>query len=257
MSQFANLFFPETPYGLESLAEILDASYSDASNRDDFIQKKSFSPSTIGYGSGTCPRRWVLAFRGAQFVENHSAQSVDNMTTGTDAHERIQKNLMNSDLDVTCEQELLVEDPPVRGFVDVIIRNFNGHNVVIEIKTTRTEAWNSRRMKNKGPEYQELQLLLYLYFLGEKYGVLLYEDKNDHEKLMIPVEMTDENLARIEKVVEWMRKVRKTYEEGLLPKIPFRSNSKICKACPLRDWCHNQPEGDTTVEVLKYTDADN
>lgn len=256
MSQFANLFFKEQPYGVEALAEILDASYSDSTNRDSFITKKSFSPSTIGYGSGTCPRRWVLAFRGAQFVENHSSQSVDNMTTGTDAHERIQKNLMNSDLDVTCEQELLVEDPPVRGFVDVVIKDFNGYNIVIEIKTTRTEAWTSRRAKNKGPEYQELQLLLYLYFLGEKYGLLLYEDKNDHQKLLIPVEMTDENLAKVEKVVQWMRKVRKTYEDGLLPKNLFRSNSKVCKECPVRQWCKDQPEGDTEVEVLKYSNAD-
>lgn len=256
MSQFANLFFKDTPYGLENLAKILDASYSDANNRDDFVTKKSFSPSAIGYGSGTCPRRWVLAFQGGQWVDEFTSQSVDNMTAGTDAHERIQNNLMNSDLDVTCEQELLVEDPPVRGFVDVIVRNYNGHNLVIEIKTTRTEAWTSRRNKNKGPDYQELQLLLYMYFLGEKYGLLLYEDKNDHQKLLIPLEMTEENLAKVEKVVEWMRKVYKTYQEDKLPKIPFRSNSKICKACPLQKWCHSQPEGDTEVEVLKYTDAD-
>jgi len=254
MSQFANLVLKKTPYDLKELTKILDASYSDASIKDEHLQKERFSPSTIGYGSGTCPRRWVLAFRGADWYEHHSSQSVDNMTAGTDAHTRIQANLKNSNLDVEIEHELIVKDPPIRGFVDVIIKDFNGVNLVIEIKTTRTEAWVSRRAKNAGPAYQVLQLLLYLYFLDEEFGVLLYEDKNDHQKLMIPVQMTEKNRKAVEKVVEWMRLVYSTYQEGKLPKNPFRSNSKICKECPIQQWCFSQPEGDTEVAVLKYED---
>lgn len=254
MSQFANLYFKKTPYDLDELSKILDASYSDSFTIDEEIRKKSFSPSTIGYGSGTCPRRWVLAFRGAEWFQEHSSQSVDNMEAGTDAHARIQANFQNSKLKVVIEQELLVDDPPVRGFVDVIIEDFNGINLVIEIKTTRTEAWNSRRAKSKGPSYQVLQLLLYLYFLGEEHGLLLYEDKNDHEKLLIPVQMTEKNKAAVEKVVAWMRKVHAAYKEDKLPKNPFRSNSKICKECPVQKWCFSQPEGDMDIEVLKYED---
>jgi CRISPR-associated protein Cas4 len=254
MSQFANLWFPKTPYGLENLAQILDASYSDSTNRHEHIQKKTFSPSSVGYGSGKCPRRWVLAFRGADFIENHSSKSVDNMSAGTSAHERIQANFNNSKLETEIEREITSEDPPIRGFVDLIIKDYNGHNIVIEIKTTRTEAWRSRMVKNAGPEYQVLQLLIYLYVLEEKYGILLYEDKNDHQKLMIPVEMTPENKEKVEMVFDWMREVYKTYEEDKLPKNPFRSNSKICKECPIQKWCYSQPEGDTEVPVLKYED---
>jgi len=254
MSQFANLYYKRTPYDLNQLTKILDASYSDSFTIDEEIRKESFSPSVIGYGSGTCPRRWVLAFRGGDWYQEHSSQSVDNMEAGTDAHARIQGNLQNSNLKVVIEQELLVKDPPVRGFIDVIIEDFNGFNLVIEIKTTRTEAWVSRRAKNKGPAYQVLQLLLYLYFLGEKYGLLLYEDKNDHQKLLIPVEMTDKNKKAVENVVEWMRIVYQAYKDDKLPKNPFRSNSKICKECPLQKWCYSQPEGDIDIEVLKYED---
>lgn len=254
MSQFANFYFKKTAYDLGKLAQILDASYSDSFTIDEEIQKERFSPSVIGYGSGTCPRRWVLAFQGAEWYQEHSSQSVDNMEAGTDAHARIQANLQNSNLNVIIEQELLVEDPPVRGFVDVIIKDFNGFNLVIEIKTTRSEAWASRRAKNKGPSYQVLQLLLYLYFLNEKYGMLLYENKNDHEKLLIPVEMTDKNKKAVEKVIDWMREVHKAYKDDLLPKNPFRSNSKICKTCPVQQWCYSKPEGDLDIEVLKYED---
>lgn len=254
MSQFANLFFKKTPYDVGKLAEVLDASYSDSFDIDEEIKKERFSPSVIGYGSGTCPRRWVLAFRGAEWYQKHSSQSVDNMEAGTDAHARIQGNLQNSKLKVIIEHELIVEDPPIRGYVDAIIEDFNGFNLVIEIKTTRTEAWQSRRAKNKGPSYQVLQLLLYLYFLNEQYGVLLYEDKNDHQKLLIPVEMTEKNKMAVEKVIEWMRQVYQVYKDDKLPKNPFRSNSKICKECPLQKWCFNQPEGDLDIEVLDYED---
>lgn len=254
MSQFANLWFKKTPYGLENLAGILDASYSDASNSTEHITKKTFSPSAVGYGSGTCPRRWVLAFNGAEFVQNYTSKSVDNMSAGTSAHERIQANLTNSPLKAIIEKEVTSEDPPIRGFVDVIIEDFNNYDIVIEIKTTRTEAWKSRMMKNAGPDYHELQLLIYLKILQKKYGILLYEDKNDHQKLLIPVEMTEENEAKVDKVFDWMRNVYKIYEEGKLPKNPFRSNSKICKECPLQKWCYSQPEGDTEVPVLKYGD---
>jgi len=256
MSQFANLWYKDTPYGLENLAGILDASYSLETNKEEFITKKTFSPSSIGYGSGTCARRWVLSFNGAEFIQNYSSSSVDNMSAGTSAHERIQANITNSNLEAEIEREINYEDPPIRGFVDVILKDYNGHNLVIEIKTTRTEAWRSRMVKNEGPEYQVLQLLIYLYVLEEKYGILLYEDKNDHQKLLIPVEMNEANKEKVEKVLDWMRLVYKTYEEGKLPKNLFRSNSKICKECPIQKWCFSQPEGDTEIPVLKYEDKD-
>ena len=254
MSQFANLYFKKTPYDVEKLAKVLDASYSDSFNINEEIKKERFSPSVIGYGSGTCPRRWVLAFRGGEWHQEHSSQSVDNMEAGTDAHARIQGNLQNSQLKVIIEQELVVEDPPIKGYVDAVIEDFNGFNLVIEIKTTRTEAWQSRRAKNKGPAYQTLQLLLYLYYLNERYGLLLYEDKNDHEKLLIPVEMTENNKKVIENVISWMRTVYQAYKDDKLPKNPFRSNSKICKACPLQKWCFSQPKGDLDIAVLNYED---
>lgn len=252
MSNFVNLLMRKTPYDLKELSKIIAGSYADATNIDEFITKTSFSPSVIGYGSGTCPRRWVLAFRGAQFKQDFDSTSVDNMTAGTDAHRRIQENFGNSDLDIEVEKEIRSEDPPIHGFVDLIIHNFNSYNVVVEIKTTRSEAFEHRRAKNAGPEYQVLQLLIYLYLLEERFGILLYENKNDHRKLIIPIELTEENKARVESVLEWMRQVYGAYKQDVLPKKPFRSNSKICKQCPVRDWCYNQPEGDTEMEVLDY-----
>lgn len=252
-NQFANFFFKRTPYDLKTLAKIVDGSYSNGVNKKEFIQKKTFSPSTLGYGAGKCPRRWVMAFQGAEFNESHKSQSVDNMSAGTAAHERIQRNFQHAnEFTLDIEWDLWVEDPPIHGFVDMIIRDYNGFDIVVEIKTTRTEAFTSRKMKNAGPDYQVLQLLIYMYFLDMKYGLLLYEDKNDHDKLLIPVEMTPENRQKTEKVVEWMRKVYKTYKDGLLPERPYRKNSKECKSCPLLEWCATKPDGDIKLETLEF-----
>jgi CRISPR/Cas system-associated exonuclease Cas4 (RecB family) len=200
-----------------------------------------------------CPRRWVMAFQGAEFDEEQDAVAVDRMETGTDAHERIQKNLHQSNITLDVEWEFWNIDPPMHGFIDIILRDFHGFDIVVEIKTTRTEAFQARRAHQKGPDYQVLQLLLYMHFLGIKHGLLLYEDKNDHSKLLIPVEMDDVNKEKIEAVVQWMQTVYKTYENGDLPKRPFRKNSKICQSCPLLKWCGEQPEGTVDLPALGFT----
>ena len=250
---FANYFFKRTPYDLKSLAEIVEAAYSARISGKRWVQKKSFSPSTLGYQSGTCPRKWVMLFQGAESYEEYEPRSVDNMSAGIDAHERIQNNFHNAnEFTLDIEWDLLVEDPPIHGYVDMIIRDYNGFDIVVEIKTTRTEAFSHRVANNKGPNYQVLQLLLYMYFMDMRYGLLLYEDKNDHDKALIPVEMTEENRRKIEDVIKWMRTVYATYKNGQLPERPFRSNSKECKSCPLLDWCKNQPDGDIKLEPMKF-----
>lgn len=256
MSQFVNLFFKKKPFDTKELARIIDAAFADELNEVEKKTKTSFSPSVLGYGSGTCPRRWVMAFRGAEWKEHHTPKDIDVMESGTDRHTRIQKHFEDSALDVTIEYDLVVEDPPIHGFVDVIFNDFNGERIVGEIKTTRTEAFESRKLKNKGPEYQELQLLLYMYFLDIPYGVLIYENNNDKNKMLIPMEMTAENRERVERVVEWMRSVWQAYQDDKLPTRPFRKNSKACKTCPLLDHCALQDKGDIDIKPLDFSEVE-
>lgn len=247
-----NILFKRTPYDLKSLAEVIEASYAVAPDEPEFIQKKTFSPSVIGYGHGQCPRYWPLVFKGGWFIFNYDPVSVDNMAVGTDAHRRIQKNFENSDLNVECEREITLDDPPIRGFVDLIIHDYNGFTIPVEVKTTRMEAYAVRKAKRTPPSYHELQILIYMYLLEEKYGLLLYENKNDHSKLLLPVEMTAENKQKVEAVFSWMRKVYKLYQEDSLPEIPYRKNSKICKNCPIQKFCYSEREGDIKVDPLNY-----
>lgn len=253
-----NIYFKKTPYNLKHLAEIMESSYGRQEQEPVHIQKKTFSPSTIGYGHGQCPRYWPLAFIGGHFVSKVDPQSADSMQVGTDAHTRIQKNFENSSLEVECEIEIKNEDPPIRGFVDLYIKNFNGFNIPVEVKTTRMESFAARRAKREPLPYHELQLLLYLYVMKEKYGLLLYENKNDHTKLLLPVEMTPENKKRVDAVLSWMRNIYAIYKRGDIPKNPYRANSKICKNCPIKEHCFNiAPEGNIDVEPLNYMEVQN
>ena len=58
---------------------------------NEFTQKKTFSPSGVGYGNGNCPRYWFIAFNGAEFENETDAMGVVNMDNGTYVHDRIQK----------------------------------------------------------------------------------------------------------------------------------------------------------------------
>lgn len=243
-------------FDARGLAKILDATYADNSGKTEELTKKSFAPSTLLYGHGECPRYWHLAFNGAEFVKNPDAYSVDNMQSGTDAHRRMQANFEASQLNIENEHEIFNEDPPIHGFVDAIVHDYNGHNIVIEIKTTRAEAFMFLVAKNEGREYQKMQLLIYMHLLKERYGALIYENKNDHTKLLIPVEMTDENQEKVDRVFSWMRMVYANFLEGELPKNPYRSNSKICKQCPIKNWCFSKEEGTIKLDTLSYANED-
>lgn len=251
-----NILFKKTPYDLKSLSAIIDASYGQQERKVEEIQKKTFSPSTIGYGHGECSRYWPLAFRGGLFVVNHDTMSIDTMRSGTDAHHRIQENFEKSDLEVETEIELTHKDPPIRGFVDLYIKNFNGFNIPVEIKTTRSEAFAVRRAKAVPASYHELQILIYMWILNEEHGLLLYENKNDYTKLALPIRMTEENKRRVEHVIKWMRDVYKIYLDGQLPERPYRKNAKQCKNCPLKDLCFNgAPDGDIKFPPLNYEEV--
>ncbi len=252
-----NIWYKKTPYNLKDLAKIMEASYS--KEKVETIQKKTFSPSTVGYSHGQCPRYWTLAFNGAEFNFSYDAQSLDNMQVGTDAHTRIQRNFEDSELEVVSEVEIKHEDPPIRGFVDLYIKNFKDKfNIPVEIKTTRLEAYAIRRAQKKPVAYHELQLLIYLYVLNERHGLIMYENKNDHSKVLIPVEMDEHNKMKVDYALNWMREVYSIYRDGKIIKNPYRKNAKQCKTCPIRKYCFEDAEvGTVDFPPMNYSEVEN
>lgn len=248
------LKFRKQPKGFDAneLAKILEAAYLKQRRPNRHTQKKTFSPSTIGYGHGTCPRYWFLAFTGGLFIDTVDALGIANMANGTQAHERIEALFDASGIRLGNEIEVLNEDPPIRGFADVEIM-WNGEEVIGEVKTTRQEAFLVRQATMKPSPNHLFQILIYMKVRNRKLGFLLYENKNSQEFLILPIEMNDFNTKLIDNAFDWMRTVYKSYEDGTPPNIPFRSNSKICKACPFSKWCWSgdSPAGSVDIPAME------
>lgn len=215
-----------------------------------FTKKKTFSPSTLVYGHGACPRYWYLAFEGGVFEDNTDAYGVANMSNGTLSHTRIQKAIKDSGILIDEEFKVVSDSPPIYGFGDVML-DWNGEEIVGEIKTMMSEAFEYRKAKMKPKASHLMQILIYMKIMKKAKGVLIYENKNNHELLILPVEVSDHYIQWVDYAFEWMREVRAAWENKMLPKKNYRSNAKVCKGCPLAKVCAVAEPGTIKIESLE------
>lgn len=234
------------------LVDALNAGYLTQRRPDKWTQKTTFSPSSIGYGHAVCPRYWYLAFDGGDFIENGDGMGVAIMASGTASHARIQGALKASGVLVAEEVEIRLSDPPIRGFMDVLIR-VDDETVVGEIKTTSENIFNAKRTSMKPSPNHLFQILIYMKATGRQKGFLLYENRNTLEVLVIEVDFTEANEAILENALDWMRMVYKAWEDRELPTRPFRNQSvKVCQNCPLNKVCwEDTPEGDVKLPKME------
>ena len=251
MSKLNELAWRGLPEDGKKIVDGFKSSFVESSNTV-FTTKKTFSPSKIVWGSGGCPRLWYFLFNGVHTTRTDSSFAKDNMQNGTDSHARMQKRLMDGPLDCEVERELTKESPPIRAFCDVVVATEHDGLIPIEIKTAKDEAFAFRLVKFDPASYHRLQLLFYMDILDAPYGFLMYENKNTYEKLLIPVFMDKENREYLDKTLDWMRIVRKAYEEDTMPMYfkNRRSNSKICGDCEVRAHCDIVGEGKVMLPLL-------
>ena len=237
----------------DALIEKINSGYT-INRVDKFQQKKTFAPSTIAFSHGECPRYWYLAFEGANFTDNADAYGGANMTAGTKAHERIQEAMGNvPDFLIDSEFKITYENPPIFGYGDVML-NWEGSELLGEIKTMPNEGFEYRKMSGKPKLGHLVQLLIYMKIKNKNKSVLIYENKNNHDLLIFPVELNQYMYEWVENTFEWMRTVRKAWEDKQLPTKNYRSNSKICKTCPIREACDNAGSGVINIKSLEPLD---
>lgn len=230
----------------------LGRAYLEGKNGIQFTTKKTFSPSTVGYGYGKCPRYWNLAFSGVEFKNSFNAQGMAAMNAGTQAHDRIQAAMGKVEYGklVELEREVKVVDPPIRGFADAIIE-IDGEEIVGEIKTVKSEGFDIRKDTSTGADSHVVQLLIYMKAMDMNEGFFLYENKNSHELACIPIVMSDENRKYADYIFDWMREVYKAWEEKKNIKRPFTEKSSNCTYCPIKAACWEKPDGRTKIEPLE------
>lgn len=246
-------------FSVPEFSELLNNAYLATKRPDGEMTKKTFSPSSFGYGHGNCPRYWYMAFTGAYFIDNNDAQAVANMSHGTQAHERIQNLIkgQSSDLfqttkikSVETEVEIKNEYPPIRGFIDLVM-DWDGTNVVGEIKTAKQEVWDTRQSEMAPSANHMLQVLTYMKLKNIDEGFLLYENKNTQEILVIPIQMNDKNKKLINDLFVWLCEVYDNFNNGDLPMRPFIKTSSSCKTCPIKKDCWSQETGTVQIEPYK------
>ena len=221
--------------------------------------KKTFAPSTLVWGYGECARYWYLAFEGNTFESNDTPYGVANMTSGTNSHDRIQQAMLDAGVAVeyldddgkpTTEFKVTHNDPPIFGYGDAMI-NWEGEEVVGEIKTMQSDTFEYYKALGRPKTAHLMQLLIYMRILGKSKGVMLYENKNSHDLLAFPVAVNDHYIAWIETTFAWLRTVRQAWKDKTIPQKNYRSNSKICKGCPLKAACAVAEPGTIKIPPLE------
>jgi CRISPR/Cas system-associated exonuclease Cas4 (RecB family) len=249
---------------VDGLIEKIQSGYL-TKTKPKFSKKTNFSASGLTYGAGECPRYWYLAFDGAVFHDNSDAYGVANRTNGTLGHERIQGAIEASGLlDQTMvmdpiprkynkqthpamEFRVSSENPPFDGYGDVML-NINDERVIGEIKTITNEGFEYKKNSRKPKMGHLMQLLIYMDVWNINKGVMIYENKNNHELLTLPIVMNNHYRRWVDQAFDWMREVYANWKKQELPQKPYRSNSKICKVCPIQKAC---AEAETGVIKLK------
>lgn len=240
----------DTRLDSKKFVKMLNSAYQNTNTIKEFKQKKTFAPSTIGYGHGTCARYWFIAFNGAEFTDNIPAANIASMRSGTDAHERIEKLIESTGLLKQKEREIKNDDPPVRGFADVVLEVDN-EEVIGEIKTIKDQYFIQRKSEGIPSPSHLLQLLIYMKIEGAQEGFILYENKNDNELLAIPIQMSEKNKEYIDYVFEWMQTVYSLYKDDTIPKRGYTKSTWTCKGCPVSETCLEKDPGDFKIPNLK------
>ena len=243
---------PKDPMNVDELVTKINSGYI-ANRGPKHQQKKTFAPSTIAYSHGECPRYWYLAFDGQTFEDNADAYGAANMTAGTLSHGRIQEAMKNSGILLDSEFVIKHEDPPIFGYGDVML-DWQGEPLLGEIKTMLNEGFEYRKAHKKPKTGHLIQLLIYMKILKKAKAVMIYENKNNHELLLLPVEVNDHYRRWVDQAFDWMRTVRKAWVDRTLPQKNYRSNSKICKTCPIQKACASAEAGDIKIKSLEPLD---
>ena len=243
-------------------ANLLNDAYLATKRPDGFMQKKSFSPSSFGYGQGNCPRYWYMAFTGEEFIDNNDAQAMANLKYGSEAHERLQDLIKNQSSDlfktnsmtsVQTEVEIKNEYPPIRGFIDLVI-DWTGTEVIGEIKTAKQEVWDSRQAEMNPTTNHMLQLLTYMKLRGAEEGFFVYENKNTQELLVLPIQMSERNIKIIDELFVWLCEVWDNYKNGDLPMRPegYVKSKTPCSNCAIKKACWAKDAEFGTVQIEPY-----
>ena len=99
--------------------------------------------------------------------------------------------------------------------------------------------------------YHIVQLLMYMKIFKKKKGMVMYENKNTHDLLVIPININQKHVDFVDYLFGWMKEVYAAWKDKKLPEVPYKNNDvKVpCSSCPVQQACKDAPKGD--IKILR------
>ena len=135
-----------------------------------------FYPSMLG---NLCDRNLYFAYHGQlpdQIIEAKTTRIFD---AGSSLEVRMQKYFERTGIFLAAEQTVKLENPPISGRYDFLLRHEEYERVLLELKSIN-DAGFAALIEAPKPEHI-VQLQIYLNLVGMENGILLYENKNDQK----------------------------------------------------------------------------
>lgn len=212
------------------LVNFIDDGIASRHIRTEVKQVDGFHPSN----TNQCGRYQVYTFRGIEVTPDFTSRTIRIFDNGHAMHARIGRYLDEMGILVASEIPISLEDPPIRGSADGII-DFDGPKV-IELKSIADSGFVMRMTYSKPKDDHYRQIQLYMHGLDIHSGFVIYENKNDQNLLALPVEYDE---VFITKLLKKYAKIYTMYQDGDLPKRPYKITSNKCKWCAVKDYCWN------------------
>ena len=138
--------------------------------------KGKFYPSLFG---NPCDRYIYMAYNGLLDWDEIDGRIKRIFDHGGTFEERMKKYLKKADIYIDDEVSIKNEDPPISGRIDFIIKHDKHKEALLELKTIKDEDF--RDLKEAPKHEHMIQLQIYLNLTDRKYGVVMYENKNDQK----------------------------------------------------------------------------
>jgi len=136
--------------------------------------KDVFYPSMLG---NPCDRYLYLAYNGQLGDQVIGAKTARIFDHGGALESRMKKYFERTGLFIAAEQSVRVNNPPISGRYDFLLKHEEYGRVILELKSINDKGFTALIDLPK-PEHL-VQLQIYLNVAEVEHGVVLYENKND------------------------------------------------------------------------------
>lgn len=241
---------PSVQDDLDSFIAAFESAWVTGRDTSRSIEADGFHPSSLGIKHGRCARRNGYLLRGVEKQDRFDSRTLRVFANGHAVHARLQDVLEKMGIQMESEVSIDYDDPPIKGHCDGVIE-WNDRPIVIEIKSCSDEVFTNR-LKWKKPKDEHFdQVNIYAYVLNIDTVYIIYENKNTQELKVFEVPA---DRVKAEKIIKEWQLTWRAFNDGQLPKRPYKIGSPVCAGCDLKEICVPDPE--MGVDLKNYRDKD-